>query len=303
MNYYPHHIGDFRAGTVNMTRQERWIYRDMLDVYYDTEQPLSLNIEKVCHDVGVRTEDEQAIVRTLLRFKFIQSEDGYRHERCDLEIAAYQTRADTAKENGKRGGRPKKAQNKTQKNPAGFDPVAAGARVDTGSEANQEPRTKNQEENPKTFVPADGGDGGLFDDAPLLDMGETALPDPVHSPIIVPRDAVRQVFGHWQDVMQSPRSKLDAKRETAIRRALTQFTPEELCKAINGCAVTPHNMGLNERSEKYNDIELICRNAGNVERFMRNADSPPRTDGARPSINDFGTPANADDPFDLMRQA
>ena len=40
MHHYPFHIGDFRAGCIHMTKLERWMYRDLLDVVYDTERPL-----------------------------------------------------------------------------------------------------------------------------------------------------------------------------------------------------------------------------------------------------------------------
>ncbi|WP_080408735.1 YdaU family protein [Burkholderia ubonensis] len=158
MNYYPHHIGDFRSGTVNMSRVERWIYRDLIDVYYDTEKPLPLDLDAVCYAVGVSAEEERRAVANLLRFKFTQTDAGYVHERCEIEIAAYRLRAETAQENGKKGGRPKKRtasesgtkQNpaETQEKPSGFssgsDPVASGPPDITGSKTNQEPRTNNQ---------------------------------------------------------------------------------------------------------------------------------------------------------------
>lgn len=146
MNYYPFHIGDFRSGSVNMTRHARWIYRDMMDVYYDAEKPLSIDLDVLCDQLGVMENGERAIVERLLRFKFIKSEDGYRHEICDQVIAEYHAKAEIAKANGKLGGRPPKAKAK-QKEPSGFpsgyDPVASGVADLTGSEANQEPITKN----------------------------------------------------------------------------------------------------------------------------------------------------------------
>ncbi|MBR8443252.1 YdaU family protein [Burkholderia cenocepacia] len=161
MNYYPHHIGDFRSGTVNMTRVERWIYRDLIDVYYDTEKPLPLDLDAVCYAVGVSAEDERRAVANLLRFKFTQTDAGYVHDRCEIEIAAYRLRAETAQENGKKGGRPKKRtatgsgakQNpsETQEKPTGFpsgsNPDASGPPDITGSKTNQEPITNNQEVN------------------------------------------------------------------------------------------------------------------------------------------------------------
>ena len=85
------------------------------------------------------------------------------------------------------------------------------------------------------------------------------------------------VFDYWRKAMESPRSKLDAKRTKTIKAALKWgYTPEQLCKAIDGCRVTPHNMGINDRGEKYNGIDLILRNADQIDRFMRNADNPPK---------------------------
>ncbi|WP_333986150.1 YdaU family protein [Burkholderia orbicola] len=176
MNYYPHHIGDFRSGTVNMTRVERWIYRDLIDVYYDTEKPLPLDLDAVCYAVGVSAEEERRAVANLLRFKFTQTDAGYVHDRCEIEIAAYRTRAETAQENGKKGGRPKKRaatgsgtkQNpaETQEKPNGFpsgsDPDASGPPDITGSKTNQEPITNNQDVNPS----GGGTAQAVGDDAP-----------------------------------------------------------------------------------------------------------------------------------------
>ena len=102
MNYYPFHIGDFRSGTVNMSRASRWIYRDMLDVYYDAEAPLSLDLDRLCDEIGVESDDERRLVERLLRFKFLRCEDGYHHQICDKVIAEYKSKAETAKANGKK---------------------------------------------------------------------------------------------------------------------------------------------------------------------------------------------------------
>lgn len=157
MNYYPFHIGDFRSGTVNMTRRARWIYRDMLDVYYDTEQPLTLDFDLLCDSIGVDTDEEREIVARHLRFKFMKTEQGYRNDVCDRVIAEYRARAETAKANGKRGGRPRNpsgADTKPSGFPSGSDQVASGNPDETGSEANQEPITNNQEPVTNTAPPA-----------------------------------------------------------------------------------------------------------------------------------------------------
>ena len=71
MHYYPFHIGDFRSGTVNMSRQARWIYRDMMDIYYDTEQPLPLDLDHLFDMLGAESVDEKSIVERHLKFKLI----------------------------------------------------------------------------------------------------------------------------------------------------------------------------------------------------------------------------------------
>lgn len=156
MNYYPFHIGDFRSGTVNMSRQARWIYRDLLDIYYDTEKPLALDLDVLCDQVGAESDEERRIVERLLRFKFTKADDGYRHAICDQVITDYHTKAETAKTNGKKGGRPKKADGNEEK-PSGFqsgsDQVADSIPQPTGSKTNQEPIT-NKEEPP---IPPKGG--------------------------------------------------------------------------------------------------------------------------------------------------
>lgn len=145
MHYYPFHIGDFRSGTVNMSRQARWIYRDMMDIYYDTEQPLPLDLDHLFDMLGAESVDEKSIVERHLKFKFDKSDDGYRHEICDKTIAEYHAKAVTARENGKLGGRPKHSKNKPSGFLSGSNPVPSPNPDLTGSEANQEPITKNQE--------------------------------------------------------------------------------------------------------------------------------------------------------------
>jgi 5-methylcytosine-specific restriction endonuclease McrA len=88
---------------------------------------------------------------------------------------------------------------------------------------------------------------------------------------------IEQIFGYWQKTMDSPTSKLDDKRRKAIKAALAMnYAPRDLCRAIRGCSLTPHNMGQNDRGQKYNGIALIFRSADQIDRFIANELSPPR---------------------------
>lgn len=128
-----------------MSRQARWIYRDMLDIYYDTESPLPTDIDVLLDMLGVESADEKAIVEKHLRFKFSESESGYTHEVCDKVITEYRAKAETARGNGRLGGRPKGKQNKPSGFQSGSNPVATDNPVETGSKTNHKPLTNNQE--------------------------------------------------------------------------------------------------------------------------------------------------------------
>lgn len=83
-------------------------------------------------------------------------------------------------------------------------------------------------------------------------------------------EAVRRVFVYWQQARGHERAHLDAKREKAIKARLTDgYSAEDLCRAVDGIAKSAHHMGQNDARTVYDDIELICRNAANVDKFAK----------------------------------
>lgn len=94
---------------------------------------------------------------------------------------------------------------------------------------------------------------------------------------IVPlkRNHAKDVFVYWQSIMDHPKAAYDNKREALIKKNLSHYSSEDLKKAIHGCSLTPHNMGDNDRGERYDSIELIFRTSSQIDRFMKNSDNPP----------------------------
>lgn len=89
-------------------------------------------------------------------------------------------------------------------------------------------------------------------------------------------DDIEKIFEYWRKCMESPKSKLDDKRRGVIRRALKAgYSPRDLCRAIQGCALTPHNQGVNDRGQKYLGIHVCLKDADQIDRFMANAKAPP----------------------------
>jgi hypothetical protein len=99
-----------------------------------------------------------------------------------------------------------------------------------------------------------------------------------------PADRAQVVFEHWRKVMKkSARTAFDDKRRKAVEARLSDgYTVDDLKRAVVGCAHTPHNMGQNDRGERYDDLELICRDAAHVDRFRARADAEAPTPPARP---------------------
>ena len=90
-----------------------------------------------------------------------------------------------------------------------------------------------------------------------------------------------EVFRYWQQTLGHPQAVLDAKRRKRIRQALASgYSVTQLCDAILGCSYTPHNMGHNEQGQRYDGLHIIFRDADQIDRFIRNAHSPPRPQNA-----------------------
>lgn len=142
MNYYSFHIGDYIKQTVHLTPMEDICYRRLLDMYYETEQPIPTETDRVSRRLRLDTE----LVDSVLKEFFTLTESGWKNERCEAEISSYHVKADTARSNGKLGGRPKKTQSVSDRNPA-----------ESGSKANQEPITNNQYINPSPSEKPDAG--------------------------------------------------------------------------------------------------------------------------------------------------
>ncbi len=138
MHYYQHHIGDFIKSTANLTHEERSIYLQLIWIYYDTENPLTEDVESLAFDVGAR--DKTELIKTLLKRYFIYDPHlkSYTHHRIDKELSLYKSKADSARRANKSRWSEKtlKSDMKSETN---------HIRKVSESYPNQEPRTKNQE--------------------------------------------------------------------------------------------------------------------------------------------------------------
>lgn len=141
MNYYRHHIGDYLRDTAHLSMLEDAAYRRLLDLYYMRERSIPADHAAVCRLVRAREDDERSAVRVVLEEFFTLESDGWHQKRADGEIALAEGRAETARTNGKAGGRPRKTgkqpeppEKEPEDNPEETNPVISGIAEDNPEE-------------------------------------------------------------------------------------------------------------------------------------------------------------------------
>lgn len=106
MRHFAHNIGDYAAATRHLSFVEDAAYRRLLDRYYQDERPLPPDLAACARLVGARSKEEKQAVANVLTEFFEIEQDGYHQRRADREIATYREKADAARRNGTKGGRP-----------------------------------------------------------------------------------------------------------------------------------------------------------------------------------------------------
>lgn len=231
MHYYQFNIGDYAKHTRHLTLIEDLAYRRLLDFYYTSEKDLTNNIDKLSRLIGMQKQKKE--VGQVLEDFFILGDSCFYQKRVRDEINKYRSKADAARINGKKGGRPRKP-NETQS-------VNLDNPEETESKTNHKPITINHK--------------------PLTKNNVKALSSVDNIPL--------DIFNHWCVVMKkNGGAKFTPKRVKAVNERLEDgYTPEQIKSAIDGCSMTPHNRGINDQGKRFDCLELICRNGDNIERF------------------------------------
>lgn len=156
MNFYKHHIGDYAKKTAALSVLEHGAYLLMLHAYYGTEKPLPFgrDLYRICRAFGKK---ERAAVDRITELFWTRTDTGFINGRAFEEIEIASELADIAKENGKKGGRPKKPSGLSENNPAGFNLEPSGKAIQTpDSRLHKElrgPATRKLKKCPAEFLP------------------------------------------------------------------------------------------------------------------------------------------------------
>lgn len=148
MNYYQHHIGDFNSATMCLTRVERSLYRDLIEIYYDKEKPLTSDLRILKKLAMVHSDEEEAALKMVLELFFELSDDGfYCNKRCDEELDRYKANNSAKARAGKASAeaRRKKIEAEKERDSTPVERVLNSVCTeDQQNPTNQKPITNNQ---------------------------------------------------------------------------------------------------------------------------------------------------------------
>lgn len=255
MHSYQHNIKTFNSATRHLTRVERSLYRDLIELYYDTEKPLTNCLERLARLVIAHSDEEKNALKYVLTEFFELTGDVYTHSFCDDEIDKFRSnnsakakagRASAEARKKKAAERKRQRRQEKEQDPAHVESVLNEGEA---SVKNQEPRTINQQ--------------------PTTNNQEEDTAS-------AKADIATQIFEYWKEVMgKGSNATFSKKRRAKVNARLKDgYSDEFIRRAIYGCSITPHNNGTDPKGtgQRYDDLELICRSPENLERFAGNAD-------------------------------
>jgi len=117
MHYFNFNIKSYQAATSHLSNEEDLAYRRLIEMYYDTEQPIPIDNNPVLtRRLRVGLPELQIVLNEF----FEETGRGWVHPYCDAIIAEYHAYINRQIINGSKGGRPSKPSANpvvSQKNP------------------------------------------------------------------------------------------------------------------------------------------------------------------------------------------
>lgn len=286
MKYYSFNTGDYARGTRHLSNMEDLAYRRLIDLYYDSEEALNGNVKALARRISMRENEEE--IEAVLEDFFIKQEDGtYRHNRIEKDIAIYHEKADLARKNGKKGGRPTKnpkgleqeptenpkgSKQESKNNPVGLGEKPSGLSTGTDNKAdgnpekserkaNHKPLTNNQE--PITTTKEKTRGGGFPD---LKDLTAKVL--------------------EYLNLVGGKKHSFDEHHCELLQVLLKNgFTDDDFKKVID---FKCHQWKTNQKMNGYLRMETLFK-ASNFEGYLKEVKCNPSTEGRSCGICTYNT--------------
>lgn len=102
MHYFQHDIKAFNYATRHLSLLEKGIYRELIDLYYDTESPIISEKNKIFKLIGANTAKEKKIVSDILDEFFFLENGRYYHSKCEEVLEKIRNKSQKARESAQR---------------------------------------------------------------------------------------------------------------------------------------------------------------------------------------------------------
>ncbi len=273
MHYYERNIGDYyrKAGRLNIL--QHGVYNLLMDACYDRESFPTL--EEAIEWVWAESEEEIDAVKFVLKKFFKLNEDGvYIQNHIKEELEKYRAFLAKQAENGKKGGRPKKAPNSDESGKNGFENESQENpnESELNPEKPKETQIKPKPSNHLTNEPSNQ------ENNICPPNGE---PMSAEKPKENFKNEIQEVFEFWKVTFnKNNRTVLDNPRKSKIQARLKEgYTVEDIKTAIVGCSKSQFHIEGN-----HTDLTLICRDATKLDHFL--AMSNPAQVATQPQAED-----------------
>lgn len=214
MNFYSHNIGDFANVAQYLDDASLGVFMRLIDKYMLDEKP----IKTQWVSFAFQNERHERAMRVLENL-FEQTEEGWIYAPMAEVIENYRVNAEKNRENGRKGGRPRKVRNpnETQTKPNETQSVSGGFSNETQTKPNQKatnnhkPITNNQEiNNPLT---------------PLRGVVPTVATETAEKPkrkravaVSRPEDVDAQVWADFETLRKAKRAPITATAISGLRK-------------------------------------------------------------------------------------
>lgn len=246
--WMPFYVADYMADTGRLTTEQHGAYLLILLDYWRNGAPP--DDDQVLAQIARLSPDAWSNARSMLKGLFKQRDGFWIHDRVEFELAAAKSNKQFAEDRARAG-----ANAMWEKRRA--------AELDASSNA-----SSNASSKPKA----------------ILQACTSPSPSPTEEPIKKPLSAsadVQAVFDYWRQRMNHPKAAFDDKRKKLIKKAIELgYTTTDLFAAIDGCAKSPFHMGQNDNNTMHDDLELILRNAGKIDGFIKRNSLPTQAGSA-----------------------
>jgi uncharacterized protein YdaU (DUF1376 family) len=195
LNYYPHHINDFNSATRHLDRLERSIYRDLIELYYETEQQLTNDLAALCRKIIARSNEEATAVEQVLNEFFTETPTGWFHSRCEEEIDRYRSNNSQKAEAGRASAAKRQAQRQR---------AANGESTHVEQTLNE--RSTNEQRNPNVTP---------TNQEPITNNHKPIIKNKAKSQPEKPADVSDKV---WSDFLQIRKAKRSPMTDTALQQ-------------------------------------------------------------------------------------